>query len=192
MTGKKFNKPGNFYLLRLSWRSARNCPQGNHGKTSGAPDWTLRKRHVAQEHDGSFNFSAACMFAGAEHPHTANQPKEIKFWYMEIINTIGRRKTSIARVYVKPGKGQIVVNQRELNVYFPSEILQTTVRQALTLFEGRCQLWRYRECRGGGSKGQAEAIRLGIARALVTMNSENSSRVEKRRSPYAWLQNGRA
>ena len=50
---------------------------------------------------------------------------------MEIINTIGRRKTSIARVYVKPGKGQIVVNQRELNVYFPSEILQTTVKRRL-------------------------------------------------------------
>ena len=52
---------------------------------------------------------------------------------MEIINTIGRRKTSIARVYVKPGKGTIVINDRELAKYFSSEIHQTTVKQALTL-----------------------------------------------------------
>jgi small subunit ribosomal protein S9 len=91
---------------------------------------------------------------------------------MEIINTIGRRKTSIARVYVKPGKGQIVVNQRELNVYFPSEILQTTVKQALTLTKEDANYDVTVNVEGGGSKGQAEAIRLGIARALVKMNNE--------------------
>jgi small subunit ribosomal protein S9 len=91
---------------------------------------------------------------------------------MEIINTIGRRKTSVARVYVKPGNGHIVVNERELKDYFPSEILQTTVKQALTIskLDGNYDVTVNVE--GGGTKGQAEAIRLGIARALVTINNE--------------------
>ncbi len=98
---------------------------------------------------------------------------------MEIINTLGRRKTSVARVYVKPGKGQIVVNERELKDYFPSEILQTTVKQALTIskLEGSYDVTVNVE--GGGSKGQAEAIRLGIARALVIINTENRPALKK-------------
>jgi len=98
---------------------------------------------------------------------------------MEIINTIGRRKTSVARVYVKPGKGQITVNERELKEYFPSEILQTTVKQALTLskLDGNYDVTVNVD--GGGSKGQAEAIRLGIARALVTINAENRPALKK-------------
>ena len=91
---------------------------------------------------------------------------------MEIINTIGRRKTSIARVYVKPGNGQIIVNQRELKVYFPSEILQTTVRQALTLTKEDANYDVTVNVEGGGSKGQAEAIKLGIARVLLEVNPE--------------------
>ncbi|MDZ7649761.1 MAG: 30S ribosomal protein S9 [Cytophagales bacterium] len=98
---------------------------------------------------------------------------------MEIINTIGRRKTSIARVYVKPGKGQIVVNDRELNEYFPSEILQTTVKQAITLVKMDGQYDVTVNVEGGGNKGQAEAIRLGIARALVIFNDENRSPLRK-------------
>jgi small subunit ribosomal protein S9 len=91
---------------------------------------------------------------------------------MEIINTIGRRKTSIARVYVKSGKGTITVNDRELKDYFTSEILQITVKQALTIskVEGNYDITVNVE--GGGNKGQAEAIRLGIARALVKINTE--------------------
>lgn len=98
---------------------------------------------------------------------------------MEIINTIGRRKTSVARVYVKPGKGQITVNERELKEYFPSEILQTTVKQALTIskLDGNYDVTVNVD--GGGSKGQAEAIRLGIARALVTINAENRPALKK-------------
>ncbi len=98
---------------------------------------------------------------------------------MEIINTIGRRKTSIARVYVKPGKGTILVNDRELNSYFTSEIHQTTVKQALsvTKVEGSYDVTVNVE--GGGNKGQAEAIRLGIARALVIINSENRPPLKK-------------
>jgi len=98
---------------------------------------------------------------------------------MEIINTIGRRKTSIARVYVKPGKGQIVVNQRELKEYFPSEILQTTVKQALTIRKVETDYDVTVNVEGGGSKGQAEAIRLGIARALVTMSDESRPALRK-------------
>ncbi len=98
---------------------------------------------------------------------------------MEIINTIGRRKTSVARVYVKPGNGLIIVNERELKDYFPSEILQTTVKQALTIskLEGSYDVTVNVE--GGGTKGQAEAIRLGIARALVTINNENRPALKK-------------
>jgi len=98
---------------------------------------------------------------------------------MEIINTIGRRKTSIARVYVKPGKGQIIVNERELKDYFPSEILQTTVKQALTLTKQEANYDITVSVEGGGTKGQAEAIRLGIARALVTINNENRPALRK-------------
>jgi len=98
---------------------------------------------------------------------------------MEIINTIGIRKTSIARVYVKPGKGQIIVNDRELNDYFQSEILQTTVKQALTLVKADGQYDVTVNVEGGGNKGQAEAIRLGIARALVNINTENRPPLKK-------------
>jgi small subunit ribosomal protein S9 len=98
---------------------------------------------------------------------------------MEIINTIGRRKTSIARVYVKPGKGQIIVNERDLKEYFPSEILQTTVKQALAVSKAEGNYDVTVNVEGGGFKGQAEAIRLGIARALVNINTENRPALKK-------------
>jgi len=98
---------------------------------------------------------------------------------MEIINTIGRRKTSVARVYVKPGKGQIVINQRELKEYFPSEILQTTVKQAFAVSKTEGSYDVTVNVEGGGFKGQAEAIRLGIARALVNINTENRPALKK-------------
>jgi small subunit ribosomal protein S9 len=98
---------------------------------------------------------------------------------MENINTIGRRKTSIARVYVKPGKGQIIVNERDLNDYFKSEILQTTVKQAINLVKADGQYDVTVNVEGGGNKGQAEAIRLGIARALVNINAESKPALKK-------------
>jgi len=91
---------------------------------------------------------------------------------MEVINTIGRRKTSVARVYVVPGKGTIVVNERELKDYFQSEIHQTIVKQAMTISKVEANYDVTVNVEGGGSKGQAEAIRLGIARALVNINAE--------------------
>ncbi len=98
---------------------------------------------------------------------------------MEITNTIGRRKTSVARVYVKPGKGNILVNDRELKAYFPSEILQITVKQAFVLTKTDGNYDVKVSVEGGGIKGQAEAIRLGIARALVDINAENKPTLRK-------------
>ena len=98
---------------------------------------------------------------------------------MEIINTIGRRKTSIARVYTQPGKGEIKINEQKLNDYFKSEILQTTVKQAFAISKTEGQYDVTVNVEGGGSKGQAEAIRLGIARALVNINTENRPALKK-------------
>ena len=98
---------------------------------------------------------------------------------MEIIKTIGRRKTSIARVYTQPGKGQIKINDRELNDYFKSEILQTTVKQALVISKQDGNYDVTVNVEGGGVKGQAEAIRLGIARAMVKVSDENKSPLRK-------------
>lgn len=91
---------------------------------------------------------------------------------MELINTIGRRKTSVARIYVKPGKGAIQVNDREMSDYFPSPILQTIVKQPLEVTEAANKYDIQVNVGGGGSKGQAEAIRLAIARALCEVDSE--------------------
>lgn len=98
---------------------------------------------------------------------------------MQITNTIGRRKTSIARVYVKPGKGDIRVNDRELKEYFLSEIHQTTVKQALVAAKADGQYDVTVNVEGGGVKGQAEAVRLGIARALVEINAETKPALRK-------------
>ncbi len=98
---------------------------------------------------------------------------------MEVTNTIGRRKTSIARVYVVPGSGAITVNQRDVKVYFPSEIHQTIVKQALTISKLEANYDVTVNVEGGGSKGQAEAIRLGIARAIVSINAENKPALRK-------------
>jgi len=98
---------------------------------------------------------------------------------MQIVNAIGRRKTSIARVYVKPGKGDIKVNDRELKEYFLSEIHQTTVKQPLTVVKADGQYDVTVNVEGGGVKGQAEAVRLGIARALVEFNAENKPSLRK-------------
>lgn len=100
---------------------------------------------------------------------------------MQIINKIGRRKTSVARVYVKPGKGDIRINNRDLKEYFLSEIHQTTVKQALAAVKVDNQYDVTVNVEGGGIKGQAEAVRLGIARALVEINAENKPALKKER-----------
>ncbi|MCM1450149.1 MAG: 30S ribosomal protein S9 [Clostridiales bacterium] len=94
---------------------------------------------------------------------------------METVNAVGRRKAAIARVIVKEGNGNVVINKRSLEVYFPSSILQYIVKQPLTLLD---QLEKYdiqANLDGGGYKGQAEALRLAIARALVKINPEDKA-----------------
>jgi small subunit ribosomal protein S9 len=98
---------------------------------------------------------------------------------MERTSTIGRRKTSIARVYVTPGKGQIIVNNREFKDYFKSEIHQILVKQPFTILQQDGNYDVTVNVEGGGEKGQAEAIRLGIARALVDINSEVKGSLRK-------------
>ena len=91
---------------------------------------------------------------------------------MEVVNTVGRRKAAVARVYVKPGKGEITINQRPLETYFPLEILQYVVKQPLLVTDNAGTYDITINLDGGGIKGQAEAARLGIARALCEIDAE--------------------
>ncbi|MBE0678679.1 MAG: 30S ribosomal protein S9 [Bacteroidales bacterium] len=91
---------------------------------------------------------------------------------MEVINAIGRRKAAVARVYLNDGKGQITINDREYKQYFPNEILQYVILQPLNLLNVADKYDIKVTLDGGGSKGQAEAIRLGISRALIKIDPE--------------------
>ncbi len=91
---------------------------------------------------------------------------------MEVVNTIGRRKTSVARVYLTAGKGAITVNKRDIKVYFPSEILQTIINQPMTAVQVLGNYDIKANIKGGGTTGQAEALRMAIARALCEVNAE--------------------
>jgi small subunit ribosomal protein S9 len=92
---------------------------------------------------------------------------------MEVINAIGRRKSSVARVYVSEGSGKIVINKKELTEYFPSAILQYVVKQPLNLLEVAEKYDIHANLDGGGFTGQSQALRLAIARALVKINPED-------------------
>ncbi len=92
---------------------------------------------------------------------------------MESVNAVGRRKAAVARVIVKEGNGQITINKRPLEVYFPSSILQYIVKQPLLTLEQAEKYDIKVNLNGGGYKGQAEALRLAIARALVKINPED-------------------
>ncbi len=91
----------------------------------------------------------------------------------EVINAIGRRKSSVARVYVSEGSGKIVINKKELTEYFPSAILQYVVKQPLNLLEVAEKYDIHANLDGGGFTGQSQALRLAIARALVKINPED-------------------
>lgn len=91
---------------------------------------------------------------------------------MEMINGLGRRKSSVARVYVRPGEGTIEINGKDYKDYFPVEHIQGKVVEPLKLVEVQSIYNLKINVRGGGIKGQAEAIRLGIARALCKINEE--------------------
>jgi small subunit ribosomal protein S9 len=96
---------------------------------------------------------------------------------MEVINTLGRRKRAIARVYLSDGKGQITVNDKDYKEYFSFEQLHYIVEQPLNLLEVKDKYDIKANLTGGGIKGQAEALRLGIARALVKIDAENKPKL---------------
>jgi len=91
----------------------------------------------------------------------------------------GRRKTSTARVFLRPGKGEITVNKKPVEVSFPTETLRLVIRQPLVLTETTERFDVLATTAGGGVAGQAGALRLGIARALVTFDAEFRSRLRK-------------
>ena len=91
---------------------------------------------------------------------------------MEIINTLGRRKTSVARVYLKKGTGKVTVNKKDFKEFFPVAMVQFKVLQPFALTETNDQYDVTVNVQGGGINGQAEAIRLGISRALVKVSED--------------------
>ena len=98
---------------------------------------------------------------------------------METIHTIGRRKHSVARVYLKSGKGNIKINNKDYKDYFPTLLLQYKLEQSQNTVSTVKNFDIKANVFGGGLTGQAEAIRLGIARALVKLNEDNKSILRK-------------
>lgn len=92
---------------------------------------------------------------------------------MQVYNATGRRKSAVARVYLLEGKGNITINGKDIKVYFPSELMQYVVKQPLEVLNLLGNYDVKVNVDGGGVKGQAEALRLGIARALVEINPEH-------------------
>lgn len=92
---------------------------------------------------------------------------------MEVVNALGRRKSAVARVYVSDGKGKITINDRDLKEYFTTGTLQYVVMQPLNLLGVAGQYDIKVNLDGGGITGQAEALRLGISRALIEINPES-------------------
>ena len=91
----------------------------------------------------------------------------------------GRRKTSSARVFLRPGNGTVTVNHREFNAFFPTEALRTQIKTPLVLTETVERFDVVATVAGGGVAGQAGAVRLGIARALVKYDAELRKRLKK-------------
>ena len=95
---------------------------------------------------------------------------------MEVINTIGRRKSAVARIYMKEGTGKIIINKKDLTEFFPSAILQYVVKQPLQLLGVEGQYDIKANLYGGGFTGQA--LRLAIARALVKVNADDKKNLK--------------
>jgi small subunit ribosomal protein S9 len=98
---------------------------------------------------------------------------------MEVVNKIGRRKTSVARLYLSAGNGNISINGRTLDDYFPSEIHKIIIKQPLVLVDADNKYDIKINVDGGGFKGQAEAIRLAVSRALCEIDEENKPVLKK-------------
>ena len=92
---------------------------------------------------------------------------------MEYINALGRRKSAVARIYMKEGSGKITINKRDLAEYFPSELVQFVVKQPLNLLDVAEKYDIKVNLHGGGFTGQSQALRLAIARALVKINADD-------------------
>jgi small subunit ribosomal protein S9 len=92
---------------------------------------------------------------------------------MDIINTLGRRKTAVARVYMSEGSGSVTVNKRDYKEFFPVAVLQSKIVQPFELTDTVGKYDIKVNVAGGGVNGQVEAIRLGISRALVKLDEEN-------------------
>jgi small subunit ribosomal protein S9 len=90
---------------------------------------------------------------------------------MEVVNTLGRRKTAVARAYVQKGSGEIVVNNKDYKAYFTTTVLQGKVMQAFAATKTLGEFDVKINVKGGGVTGQAEAVRLAIARALVEVDA---------------------
>ena len=98
---------------------------------------------------------------------------------MSVINSLGRRKTSIARIYMKEGKGNIEVNNKDYKEYFPTEVLQLIINQPFELTSTKGNYDLRVNVRGGGFNGQAGAVRLAISKALVEIDEENRPLLKK-------------
>ena len=98
---------------------------------------------------------------------------------MEQINALGRRKSSVARVYLTEGTGKITINKKDITTYFPSAILQYVVKQPLNLLEVAEKYDIKANLDGGGFTGQSQALRLAIARALVKINADDKAALRK-------------
>jgi small subunit ribosomal protein S9 len=98
---------------------------------------------------------------------------------MEIISKIGRRKTAVARLYLSAGNGTVSINGRTLEDYFPSEIHKIIIKQPFVVIEADGKYDIKVNVSGGGFKGQAEAIRLAVSRALCELDVENRPPLKK-------------
>ena len=92
---------------------------------------------------------------------------------MDVINALGRRKKAVARVYLQDGKGEITINNRDLNDYFPTSILQFVVKQPFILTGTESKYDLKVNLDGGGFTGQSEALSLAISRALIKIDPEH-------------------
>jgi small subunit ribosomal protein S9 len=99
---------------------------------------------------------------------------------MERVNTTGRRKTAVARVFLQEGSGKITINKKDIDVYFPLKQLQYIVRQPLETLSVVEKYDISANIDGGGFKGQAEALRMAIARALVEVNAEDKKPLKEK------------
>jgi small subunit ribosomal protein S9 len=100
---------------------------------------------------------------------------------METVNAIGRRKSAIARIYVNEGKGKITVNDRAFEEYFPLQQTQNIIQQPIHLVEASNKYDIVVNLKGGGTTGQAEALRLALARAMVKINPESKAALKAAR-----------